>query len=79
LIPLRLKDPISSRVPLNRKTKKENDLLSMINFSKIDFSVDFNFDEQIQKTIKIEEIKQQQEDKKQKEKDNRGTRIRAGS
>lgn len=51
----------------------------MINFSKIDFSVDFNFDEQIQKTIKIEEIKQQQEDKKQKEKDNRGTRIRAGS
>lgn len=76
---MRLKDPISSRVPLNRKTKKESDLLSMINFSKIDFSVDFNFDEQIQKTIKIEEIKQQQEDKKQKEKDNRGTRIRAGS
>lgn len=58
MIPLRFKDPISSKVPLSRKTKKESDLLSMVNFTKFDFNVDFNFDEQILKTVKIEEIKQ---------------------
>ena len=30
----------------------------MVNFTKFDFNVDFNFDEQILKTVKIEEIKQ---------------------
>lgn len=48
----------------------------MVNFTKFDFNVDFNFDEQILKTVKIEEIKQMEENKL---KDIRDTKKRAGS
>jgi hypothetical protein len=76
LIPLRLKDPISSKVPLSRVTKKESDELSMINCSKYDFTMDFTFDAEVQKVVKVEEIKQKEEKKVKEIKD---TRKRAGS
>ena len=50
--------------------------MSMINFSKYDFTVDFNFDEQIQKTVLIEQKKNQEVKKQQ---DIRESRKRAGS
>ncbi len=48
----------------------------MINFSKYDFTVDFNFDEQVHKLVKVQEVKQQEE---KNLKDIKDTRTRAGS